>query len=32
VVIFEVEEEGGGKAKGEGEDWIDDWRVMIGDF
>jgi hypothetical protein len=32
VLIFEVEEEGGSKAKGEGEESIDECRVMIGDF
>jgi hypothetical protein len=32
LVIFDVEGEGGGKANVEGEDWIDDCRVMIGDF
>jgi hypothetical protein len=31
-VIFEVEEQGEGRANGDREEWIDDWRVMIGDF
>ena len=26
-MIFDVEEDGGGRANGEGEEWIDDWRV-----
>jgi len=32
MVIFEVEEEGGGRADGEGEESIDECRVMISDF
>jgi hypothetical protein len=32
VVIFEVVEEGGGRAKGDREESIDECRVMIGDF
>ena len=31
-MIFDVEEEGGGKANGDREETIDDCRVMIGDF
>jgi hypothetical protein len=32
VVIFEVEEEGGGRANGDREEWIDECRLMSGDF
>jgi hypothetical protein len=31
-VIFEVGEQGEGRANGDREEWIDDCRAMIGDF